>query len=537
MRWRRRRGQRGQALPISALCAAALLGGAALAVDLSLQAHRHRDLQNASDAAALAGARDLGQSNGGQPNQADRNQAAVDALRVVYDHMGWGTSGKTWATGVVQGQTAQQCGTGASATHCDVTTPGPAAAANVSVTVDVPPLAARNPAFNEQPAAPGQPWGYIQVDVVHRSAPGFGGAIGAGSESAGAHSIAYHFPAAQPFGFALFSNTTVSGGNQGEIVQGHVYAYRDVVPQSNGLAGFCAAPDPTGTPSSIVLGAPQSGPFPSPDPAAGRPYQANVTPTAADVVHQVTSCSTNSGGTVNQTAPLGGCGTLTVQGASLSTVQDASSLACVASPPLLPPDLQGPTLTGSVVYEDGSTLGANQSVLTVNAALAPGVYYVTHNAGCVAPSCTDVVIDGRTAPANCPATYSGSYTTCLIGVTFWLAQGATIGVSNGARTLISPYQPPASVSQDPNDGFFSVYAPIGSGAGVYETNVTTLLVLTGTVYLPSGTVSVGQNALFNVQGQVITNVWNVQSGNAANPEVSYSRQAVARQREQLQLVE
>ena len=97
--WRRR--QRGQVLPISAICAGVLLGGAALAVDLSVATTNHRNLQNATDAAALSAARDLGASNGGQANQADRLQGAVDALRVVYDHMGWGSSGTTWATGVV----------------------------------------------------------------------------------------------------------------------------------------------------------------------------------------------------------------------------------------------------------------------------------------------------------------------------------------------------------------------------------------------------------------------------------------------------
>ena len=534
--WRRR--QRGQVLPISAICAGVLLGGAALAVDLSVATTNHRNLQNATDAAALSAARDLGASNGGQANQADRLQGAVDALRVVYDHMGWGSSGTTWATGVVHAQTGQNCGNGAAATHCDVTTSGPGAGSGVTVTVDIPPLSAPNPAYDERPGAPGLPWGYVEVDVTDPAAAGLGGAIGLHMGPTGSRSVAYHLPAAQPFGFALYSNTLVTGGNQGEVIDGNVYAYRDINPQSGGHSGFCAGPDANGNLGAIVLGSPQSGSFPSPDPAAGSPYQSNVRPTAADTVQAVSSCSVATGsGTVNQTANLGACGTLSVQGVTLTAVQDPSSQACMASPALLPPDLQGPSLSGNVVTEDGSALGNNRSVLTVTSALTPGLYYVTHNPNCSPPNCTDVVIDGHSAPSNCTGAYASSYTTCLVGVTFWLDQGATIGVTNGAHVLISPYQPPSGQTEDPNDGFYSVYAPTGSAGGLYESNVSSSLTVTGTVYLPSGTLSAGQNARLSIDGQAIVDTWNVQSGNFTNPEVTFDPRYVAKLREQLQLVQ
>jgi hypothetical protein len=148
-----------------------------------------------------------------------------------------------------------------------------------------------------------------------------------------------------------------------------------------------------------------------------------------------------------------------------------------------------------------------------------------------------VVIDGHRAPANCSGAYASTYTTCLQGVTFWLDQGATIGVLNKAQVLISPYQPPAGTNQTPNDGFFSVYAPTGSPAAIYDSNNSTSLTLTGPVYLPSGTLSVGQNALLSIDGQAIVGTWSVQSGNSTNPEITFDSRYVATLREQLQLVE
>ena len=529
----RRRGERGQVVPIAALLSVLLLSAAALAVDLSLQTDHHLDLQNATDAAALVGARDLGAHNGGLANQADRNTAAIDALRVVYDHMGWGTTGTTWATTAV----GATCGNGVTGSNCHVTATGPGSSSNVSVEVDIPPSHARNSSYDEQSTNLGSPWGYIEVDVSQIDRASFGTAVGFKQESEGAHSIGYHYAPGQPFGFALYSGTLVSSGNNGEVISGNVYAYRDVIPQSNGQAGFCASTDTGGNLGHIVLGAPQYGSFPSPDPAAGAPYQYNVNPNDADQVKHVNVCSTNPSKEVSQTAALGSCGSLVVQGVSMTTTQDSRSNACMANPPVAAPNLQGPSLSGTVITLDGSALSNGQSVLTVTTPLTPGLYYVKHNPNCAAPNCTDVVIDGHTALNGCTGSYASSYNVCMIGVSFWLDQGATIGISNGAKVLLSPYVPTVDTSLDPNDGFFSVYAPAGSAAGIYETNNTTSLVMTGTVYMPSGSMNVTQNAILSVVGQVIVQSWNVQSGNFTNPEITYQQSAVAKQREILQLVE
>lgn len=531
-----RRGHRGgQVAPIAALFMVVVMGAVALAVDLGIGSHRHRNLQNAADAAALVGARDLGRTSV-QPNQADRSNAAIDALRVVYDHMGWGATGTTWATGVVNAQTGMNCRGNDEAVHCDVTTPGPGAASTTTVTVDVPPKTAKNTAYDETGTA-GAPWGYVQVDVTERDPSAFAGVLGVKTETTGGHSVAYHFPGGQPFGFALFSNSVVLSGNQSEIIEGNVYSYRDVQPQAAGQSAFCADTDPANNPGHVVLGAPQSGPFPSPDPAAGAPYQNTLLPTTAQILTKVSSCSGTGGGVVAQTAAIGSCGSISVPGLpTLSTTQDPRSLACMANPPIVPPDLQGPSNAGNVVRLDGSALASGQSVLTVTTALTPGLYFITHNPLCVAPGCTDVVISSAVA-GSCTGIYVGVYDTCLPGVTFWLDQGASISVSSKVRVLTSPYVPPSGSSQNPNDGMFSVYAPLGSSAGIYITKNGTSLATSGTVYMPTGTMSLADNALLNIQGQAIVNQWNVQSGNHTNPEITFQRNAVAAQRETLQTVE
>jgi hypothetical protein len=527
---RRRRRDRGQVVPIAAICSALLIGGAALAVDLSLQTDRHLDLQNATDAAALVAARDLGATNSGQPNQPDRKQGAIDALKVVYDHMGWGTTATTWATTAV----GTTCDTG---TNCHVSATGPGGGSGVSVNVDIPPRGAGNTTYNEQ-GTTGLPWGYAHVTLRELQVSSFTGSIGFARQTAGAHSIGFHFPGGQPFGFALYSGTVVATGNSTEVVSGNVYAYRDIKPQSNGQASFCADTDGKGNKGNIVLGAPQVGPFPNPDPAAGAAYQRNVVPAGAQVLANTAACSTvNGGGVVAQSAALGSCGTLSVQGVTMSTTQDTGSLACMANPPLAPPDLQGPSLAvGNIIQYDGTKAASGAPVLTVTSPLAQGLYYITHNPTCVAPGCTDVVID-KGAPSNCTGTYTPAYTTCLIGITFWLDRGATIGVSKGANVLISPYWPATDPSLNPNNGRFSIYAPLGSTAGMYVSNIQTTLVMTGTTYMPSGTMNVTQNATLGINGQAIVNQWSVQSGNHTNPEIQYDANAVAKQREVLQLVE
>ena len=56
---RRARRERGQVLPVVALALVALLGISAFAIDVGFAYYAKRQLQSATDAAALAGAQDL----------------------------------------------------------------------------------------------------------------------------------------------------------------------------------------------------------------------------------------------------------------------------------------------------------------------------------------------------------------------------------------------------------------------------------------------------------------------------------------------
>ncbi|HEY1655653.1 MAG TPA: pilus assembly protein TadG-related protein [Candidatus Tumulicola sp.] len=76
-----RSGERGQVLPLVAICLAVLMGFAALAVDVGYEQYQQRAQQSATDAAAIAGARQLvyaGCPSQGAAQTAARNDAATD---------------------------------------------------------------------------------------------------------------------------------------------------------------------------------------------------------------------------------------------------------------------------------------------------------------------------------------------------------------------------------------------------------------------------------------------------------------------------
>ncbi len=64
---------------LTALMAVVVLGAAAIAVDLGVNTFDQRTIQNVSDAAALAGATDLG----AQPTAAQQQQGITDALLTI----------------------------------------------------------------------------------------------------------------------------------------------------------------------------------------------------------------------------------------------------------------------------------------------------------------------------------------------------------------------------------------------------------------------------------------------------------------------
>ena len=515
--------QRGQAVPVIAIMATLLVGVTALMVDLSLQTHNRRTLQNVTDAAALAGARELG----AKPAQADRIAAAKQALQIIHTQLWPGQWSSTWVANTVDN--AADCPAGG--VTCDVTVVPPAPYANFSVALHVPPVASAGSAYNGK-------WGYVQVDMSEQVSNNLGGMIGFGTSTEGAHSIAYHFAGNQTFGFALYASAIVGTGNDGEMIQGNVYANRYVQPQSGGQAGFCASGG-----GYIIFGSPQ---WPDSNyDATNNPGQ-HDTPNGQNKtypVNSVGSCSNTQSGTVNQTgAPLangqdcsGAVNSTTFQGKWYGGGGDALH-ACVANPAIYPPTLEAPTNDGTAqwcghsgllpngsAYQPGVYQCANGTSLQVDAPLQSGLYVINHAAGnnCGAPSCYDLDFKQNIS---------------LTGVTFYLQNGATMGVEQGTTLTLTPYN--RTNTDNPNDrGVYPVYADSGSKSVLQVTNGS-VFATEGTLYMPSGEIDATQNSIISINpGQAIVGTWNVQSGYHPSPDIAWSGQNVAPLREILKLVE
>ncbi|HXA27125.1 MAG TPA: pilus assembly protein TadG-related protein [Candidatus Angelobacter sp.] len=536
-----RRSQRGQMLPLASLMAVLILGAGALAVDLTLQTHDRRSLQNVSDAAALAAAQDLADPSAATA-QASRILAVTDAIKVLHTELGFPIPNANYAAQWAQGGA---CNNGATVCYADNITAG-----EYTFSIDSPPRTAD--AYGQ--ASYNADQHYVEITLRRTTGnPGFAGVIGVPTGTTGAHSIAYHLVPGTAFGFALWANTVVSTGNEIENVIGDAYAYRDINPQANGHAGFCVSKNADGSGGHLVLGAPQfPNALPSPDPASGQAQQYLLSPNGhdPDVVQFLTSCATAGAGQIAQEAAMG-C-PASVQGLALgsSTYTDTTyTKACVSDPAVAAPTLKGPTdntstsspLCAPNIAAGGSfspgyyaCTGNGQAAITVHHTLAQGIYHVHHNPN----AGTDVVIDGTAvaadpAASNCPTT---GYQTYLCGVTFVLDAGAVISLSgNSSTAIITPYNPP---NGSLNDGKYPIYSPAGaSGATVNVSNNGATLAMAGTVYMPGGSVNIGQNAFVFIQGQAIVNVWNVQSGNHTNPDVYWDGSRVASENEVIRLVE
>ena len=566
----RRHGERGQMLPILAIFATLLFGVAALMADLSLQTGTRRNLQNTTDAAALAAAVDLTTS----PNtQTQRYNGAVDALALLHDHLNFGTSGSfgpdahTWATAVVG--TQSDCPT-SSGTHCNIDYTPPAPQSNLHIVLHAPPVdSAAGTVINGQGL-------YYEVELHQTDSTEFAQVGGLKKTTTGAHSIAYHSPAGTKFGYALYADSIVQSGNDGEIISGNVYAYRDVIPQSSGHAGICVD-------GSLVLGTPQApDSTPNPDPAAGQPEQANVNPNNADTIQHVDRCVDGGG---NPTVNAGHVGQTNNPNSSCSNLANGLVLpsqsyydgpggradnggtdVCVAVPAVSAPDFGPPTRNTTPVYDtpayncvQGTPPGgattypvgeytcnvSNTPVLTVNAPLAQGDYEIVHNSKCTPPNCYDVTISGLTAPSTCATWdaahgthYAASYVTCLFGVTFVLEAGATIAFDHGASVASSPWSAPAG-DDNPYDGVYPLYIDSSTVPSYDQINLRngSTWSTTGSVYAPTASANIDNNSRMLVDGQAVVHSWNAQSGYHPNPDITYDPARVGSLPEVLRLVE
>jgi hypothetical protein len=550
----RRHGERGQMVPISALMAVVILGASALAVDMTLQTHNRRTLQNVVDSAALAGAQDL--TNPSSPAsvvQTARQLAVTDAIKVLHTQLGFPIPNANYATQWAQNSSCVPSG---AVCYADGLTAG-----EYTFSIDVPPTTSQDYGQNGAANYNGDSR-YIEITLrrTTRNA-GFANVIGSSLSTTGAHAVAFHQVPKTPFGFALYANTVVSTGNEIETIVGNTYSYRNINPQANGQAGYCAATNSDGSDGNIVLGAPQypNTPPPTNDPANGASVQYLLSPNGLDpdTAHNVDDCSQAHSGQLSQMgtdAKNRRC-PLSVQGVSEQTTWhfDSNTNTCIADPAIQEPSLTGPTdstkfssavcnptVTGSGEYQPGAYYCSanNQVALTVDHTMAPGVYHIYHNPN-LGTSEFDVEIRGTPVSPDisggqpCP---TSGYVEYLCGVTFVLDANATIGVKgNGTTAVITPYFNPAGTG---NDDTYPVYSGMGVGGTSINVNDTNAkLVLSGTVYIPGGSMNVGQNAFVFIQGQAIVNQWNVQSGNHNNPDILWDASRVSSEKELIRLVE
>ena len=552
----RRESQRGQAIPIIAIMAVPIFGFAALAVDLSINTHSKRNIQNVTDAAALAGASRLQAS---PVTQANREQGAIDAFSVMYDRLGFsigGGSSNAYFTSLVN----TACGS--STTQCTVSL----TVGNYAMTVASPPTGSSH-GYNGSSYTQ-----YLETEVVQSSTNSLGKLVGQSTSTETGHSIAYHSTPNQPYGFALWAQQYVQSGNAEEIITGNIYAAQYLDPQSSGQATVCAQG------GGIVLGAPQD-----PNESSGYATQATVTPMPPSARSVTFVNGTNGNGTLTcDQGPQGGIlsqtiaeGCSNIPGVSLpsgSYVDDSSfsqtvpnnitlgsTLACVSNPALTTPSLNAPPLpsswaSGGNAFANAPTytcsanntgLAANgyyqpgvyQCPLTIDHPLAPGMYVIEHKHG---SSGNDVDLT-QSVTSSCTASeLSAGYTVCLDGVTFYAetnSQGdsPTIGVSS---KVIVNQTPACSSPRASNwDCVYPIYSPIGVSTTVNVQKNGTDWVVQGTIYDPSGTVSIGQNARMQITGQAIVQQWNDQSGFHPDPSITFNGSVVAPTAEQLRLVE
>lgn len=523
-------------VPLIALASVLLIAATALAVDLSVQTNKRRDLQNVTDSAALAGARDLYSSNG-TLGKSDQSNAVVNALSTIQTNMQWTSLPNNWPQ---QQESSNGVGCTNASTECDVSITGLGISGSTfSITVNTPPTSGAHKNDTH----------YLDVQMHQTSSNYFAGVIGRGSDTQGAQSTAFHLPGQVPFGFALYSNTFVASGNAAEFVKGFVYANRFIQPQASGQAGFCAENSSTTADDGYALfGSPQKGD--SSYNAKTDPGQADTSDPKASPVSWFLLCNTTNtaNGVVNQTGALVNPANATllcpatVSGVTASALSFNTQIAaCVANPPIQPPAEDPPPNPSSWTWVPTSTITKNGVSFKTPADLGPpGVYVVQHFCTSNSGACDDITFapTDKTGPAD----FAG-YTFVLEGPSGSADNGGHIafagGLKTGAANVLTPYDGGTGL---PTDGKYAVYAPSGSTGELDITNQdgdnsASLEITKGTIYMPAGTVSATNNGSIRIDaGQAIVGTWDVQSGNHPNPEITYDGGSVSPVKEFLGLV-
>jgi Flp pilus assembly protein TadG len=485
---RRRHDQRGQILIAVALMSVVIFGAVALGVDIGHQTVTRRNLQNISDAASLAAARDVYVPADGSILPAGGVQqtlAANDAASSLALNQGWPTG---WIT-TPPANTCPATGYCFTATY-----------AGETVAFSTPPANPVNPADNTT--------AYAEVDLSSTVNNGFANLIGQPQSVIRSKSVGVHSNANTQFGYALFSATNVETGNSPEIILGNVYMGANFSPQSSGQSYLCAEPLPgnVAEPGYVVFGAPQ--------------------PTPPTVIYSST-CATGAGNITSE-APQGVCP------AGVSWVPPPAGGGygfCMASPALAAPIVTPPTTTGPLQTCTVTSQPAPQANGTVG-----GVYRVT-SAQC---------------PSGLAINFSQSFQTLTctsflldydVVVSIYLSKKNLVGnmSSYGSSACAG-----AGITPD-QAAFFQAAtpAPLGTCDPKYSNAVLCMtgngccppLTITGSIYMPGATASLSTNSALYVTGQGVVSDWVDQSGLHPNANITFNGSDAPNLGEQLRLVE
>ncbi len=468
---RRRGNQRGQILVTVALMAVVIFGAVALGVDIGHQTATKRSLQNISDAASLAAARDVCAippcTVSGPPSLAAAQvQAANDAVASLALNQGWPPA---WTVPVNTCPAAGYCFS--------------AAYAGETVAFSTPPATATANCVVVTACA--------EVDLANPVDNGFGRLIGQPTSIIRSASIGFHQNVNTKFGYALFSSTDVQTGNYPEVINGNVYIGANFAPQSNGQSHLCAEAvfgNPN-EPGYVVFGAPQ----PSP-------------PTV-----NYGTCSTVKG-TISSAAPAGQC-PAGIAWVPPGVIGGANGI-CLANPALQPPSFNPPTPTGTL---PSCTINSQPSV-------TGGVYAVT-SALCPAQG-NQANLTINLSPSFPTLSCTSFLLSSDVTVTISLDKGTTGNPLNAAFMTAYGTTGCNGLSIDGDQAaFYQAATPVPTTQPVLTVNGNGCcppLTITGTIVLPAGQVSLSTNSALTVTGQAVVSEWVDQSGNHPNAVINYN---------------
>jgi type II secretory pathway pseudopilin PulG len=474
-------------VPIVAVMGVVLLGMSALAVDLSLNTQNRRGLQNVTDAAALAGARNL-------PNTP--KQALKDALDVLQRNSPW-SGNSTWLA-TAQAAITGTC-TSAAGSTCTVSVAGPSGYTGYTVKASSPPSTPQDSNYSST--------SYLEVELVQNSGNAFGGAAGIGSSNETGHSIAYYAGPTGPYQYAFFAKVHAGSGNHAEQIIGDAFVGGGYVPQSSGKAGLCVTDVPGGGQGHVVFGSVP--PLVGPDPQ----YSNGGV------------CS--GGGTLSAQAatPQSSAPTNCPSGSTPQSYNGGANWACYQPNPALPA-IPAPTPTQSALC------GTNGSA-TVDATTTAGVYPV--GAGCA------VTIDFSSGNINCVSLVLGAGSTVTtynkkstnyISAYGFNPTGDTVASSTltaaglpvpGASCGGAAINADRSVIWAPDTSTSPMPTVITNGSN----GCCSDSVFLGTIFVPDQGISYSTNQAMEDVGSVYCGQWDVQSGNHPNPMVTYDAGAAA----------